>query len=415
MNSFYIQLLAETEALIDEKEPCLTGLANACALLYQRLGHVNWVGFYMVCGSELTLGPFQGKPACTRIGKGRGVCGHAWETGRVVRVKNVHDFPGHIACDAASRSEIVLPLFCQGRVVAVLDIDSPLENRFSQEDEEGLEQIARRLEQKIYGFWNQTRTQEERNAPIGVMDSGVGGISVLREMRRMMPAEDYIYYGDSLHAPYGTRTVEEVQRFSFHSASFLIEHGVKALVVACNTATSAAIARLRERFVSMPIIGIEPALKPAAVGHGGEKILVMATPMTLREDKFHVLMEHYGKEARVIPISCEGLMEYVEQGITEGKELEDYLMKKLQDDLPADSIVLGCTHYPFIKKTLRKLVGERPRILDGGEGTAREVRRRLLEEGLLRQDEREGTVMFYNSLPSQEILERSRRLLTDGD
>ena len=114
MNSFYIQLLAETEALIDEKEPCLTGLANACALLYQRLGHVNWVGFYMVCGSELTLGPFQGKPACTRIGKGRGVCGHAWETGRIVRVKNVHDFPGHIACDAASRSEIVLPLFCQG-------------------------------------------------------------------------------------------------------------------------------------------------------------------------------------------------------------------------------------------------------------------------------------------------------------
>ena len=92
MNSFYIHLLAETEALIDEKEPCLTGLANACALLYQHLDHVNWVGFYRVCGSELTLGPFQGKPACTRIGKGKGVCGHAWKTGRIIRVENVHDF-----------------------------------------------------------------------------------------------------------------------------------------------------------------------------------------------------------------------------------------------------------------------------------------------------------------------------------
>lgn len=413
MNSFYIRLLTEMEALIDEKEPCETGLSNASALLYHRLERVNWAGFYLVRGSELTLGPFQGKPACTRIPKGRGVCGGAWQEGRILRVEDVHEFPGHIACDEASLSEIVLPLYCGGRIVGVLDIDSPERGRFTAEDEEGLERIVRFLEKKIYGFQDRD-PGDEREAPIGVMDSGVGGVSVLRELIQRMPGEDFIYYGDSLHAPYGTKTVEEVQRLTFRSARFLIEHGVKALVVACNTATSAAIARLRERFDFLPVIGIEPALKPAAVGHGGEKILVMATPMTLREDKFHVLMEHYGRDARVLPVSCEGLMEFVERGVTEGPELEGYLTEKLGSFLPADSIVLGCTHYPFVKETIRKLAGEKTRILDGGEGTAKEAERRLLEEGLLREGKREGNVVFFNSLPSPEILERSRRLLADG-
>ena len=189
-----------------------------------------------------------------------------------------------------------------------------------------------------------------KDAPIGIMDSGVGGVSVLREIVRLMPEEDCIYFGDCANAPYGTKTPQEVRELTFQAVSVLLERGAKAIVIACNTATSAAIAALRQKYRYLPVIGIEPALKPAASDHAGERILVMATPMTLKEEKFHQLMDHYNMETQIVPVSCEGLMEFVEQGILDGPELERFLQGLLLPKLPADSIVLGCTHYPLIKK-----------------------------------------------------------------
>ena len=132
---------------MSEGEAPITAASNAAALLYHALPQVNWAGFYLVSGDQLILGPFQGKPACSRIGWNKGVCGDAWAQDAVQRVADVHAFPGHIACDGDSRSEIVLPLHAQGRVAALLDIDSPIENRFDQADQQGLEQFARALEQ----------------------------------------------------------------------------------------------------------------------------------------------------------------------------------------------------------------------------------------------------------------------------
>ena len=143
MTELYRTLLEGMKALVDPKEPVITGLANASALLYQQLPDLNWAGFYMVRGHELALGPFQGKPACTRIEIGRGVCGSAWKEDQVLRVMDVHAFPGHIACDSASASEIVLPIHQGGKVAAVLDLDSPQPGRFLPEDEEGLRSIAK--------------------------------------------------------------------------------------------------------------------------------------------------------------------------------------------------------------------------------------------------------------------------------
>ncbi|MBQ7064414.1 MAG: glutamate racemase [Firmicutes bacterium] len=403
-------VLLELDALVDVKEPVLTGLSNAAAWIYHTMSDLNWAGFYQVLGNDLLLGPFQGKPACTVLHRGKGVCGTAWELDQVIRVEDVHAFPGHIACDAASASEIVLPLHAGGRVVAVLDLDSPVPGRFSAEDEAWLVRAAELIESKLYGFQDRARLHRAQ-APIGVLDSGVGGISVLRAMTGLMPAEDYIYYGDSLNAPYGTKTAEEVQRLTFHAASELMGYGVKALVVACNTATSAAIMRLRERYPDMPVIGVEPALKPAAKAAPGGRVMVMATPMTLSEHKFRELTAAYCNQVRILPVTCEGLMEFVERGELDSPELDAYLRDKLGPHLPVDAVVLGCTHYPFVADAIRKAVGSKASIWEGGPGAARELQRRLQQAGLLREPGRSGEVTFLNSLQNEAVLELSRRLL----
>ena len=144
----YEMMIRQMEALLEEETNYVSVLSNASALLMETLDQINWAGFYLVRDGELKLGPFQGKTACVRIRKGRGVCGTAWETDRTQLVPDVHAFPGHIACDSASRSEIVIPLHHDGEVVGVLDIDSPETGRFSEEDRAGLEQFAELLEAK---------------------------------------------------------------------------------------------------------------------------------------------------------------------------------------------------------------------------------------------------------------------------
>jgi glutamate racemase len=239
----------------------------------------------------------------------------------------------------------------------------------------------------------------ENRIPIGVFDSGLGGLSVLRKCMMLMPYENFIYYGDSLHAPYGTKTLQEVRERSFVVVEELLSMGCKGIVVACNTATSAAVRLMRERYVDLPLVGIEPAIKPAALHHPGSMVLVMATPMTLKEEKFQRLKGQFTKVAQIEDVPCGGLMEYIEQGILSGPELEHFLMEKLAA-YPMErvgAIVLGCTHYPFIQETLQKLAGERVDIIDGSAGTAREIRRRLDEAGRLCTDKTYGHLVLHNS------------------
>ena len=243
-------------------------------------------------------------------------------------------------------------------------------------------------------------------APVAVFDSGLGGISVLRELVRTLPRENYLYFGDSLHAPYGTKTPQEVVDLSLQAADRLLSQGAKALVVACNTATSAAIRTLRKTYPELAVVGTEPAIKPAVERHPGGRILMLATAMTVQEEKFQHLKAQYDDQAQIIPIACSGLMEYVEQGVLRGAEVEGYLLDKLEPYLkvPIDAVVLGCTHYPFLRGAIRRIVGRRPEIIDGSIGIARQLERRLEEQGLLNPGDVSGKVEFQNSLDEPEIL-----------
>lgn len=253
-----------------------------------------------------------------------------------------------------------------------------------------------------------------KDKPIGLFDSGVGGISVLKEAVSMLPTESFVYFGDSKNAPYGTKTVEEVQKLSFQAVEFLIEKRVKAVVVACNTATSAAIEELRLRYKSMPVIGIEPALKPAVELRKKGKILIMATPMTLAETKFSKLMEAYKDEAEIQPLPCAGLVELIEKGAIDGDEMKDYLTNKLAPYSEGDiaAIVLGCTHYPFVKKAMLSVLNREIDIIDGSIGTAKQLKRQLESNNLLSDRKEVGTVEIFNSFEdNKEIIDLSYRLL----
>lgn len=254
---------------------------------------------------------------------------------------------------------------------------------------------------------------ENKNRPIGFFDSGVGGLSVLKEAIKVMPNEDYIYFGDSKNAPYGIKSVEEVRQLTFKAVEFLLSKGVKGIAIACNTATSAAVADLRKMYPDLPLVGIEPALKPAVSLNKEGDILIMATSMTLKEEKFKRLMEGYKDRASIIPVPCPGLMEFIESGNIEGEEVEGYLSDKIntyKKDKIA-SIVLGCTHYPFIKEALVNIVGEDIEIIDGGLGTAKELRRRLNEKNLLTDSNNEGNIEIINSSNKDEVINLSYRLL----
>ena len=251
--------------------------------------------------------------------------------------------------------------------------------------------------------------------PVGMMDSGLGGISVLKEAVRLLPHEDFVYFGDSANVPYGTRTTEAVQELTFNVVEKLRnEYDIKAIVIACNTATSASIKALRERYTDMPVIGIEPAVKPAVVCNQGGRIIVMGTPMTIRLDNFNRLYNMYKGEAEIVPLACYGLAEYVEDGLKDHDGIMKYFDENLKPVLTDDteSIVLGCTHYPFLKKYLREYLGNRNiLIIDGSKGTSSQLRRRMEEEGLLRDDDHEGVVTFLNSSDDPEMLELSEKLL----
>ena len=246
---------------------------------------------------------------------------------------------------------------------------------------------------------------ELQKQPIAVFDSGVGGVSVLKELVKIMPNENYIYFGDSKNAPYGMKTKEEVLKLTLNCAKMLFEEkGAKGLVVACNTATSAAVRELRQIYPNIPIVGIEPAVKPAVTHKAGGKVLVMATPMTIREEKFRTLMGRYSKQATIIPLPCPGLMDFVERGDLHSNDFRKYLEELLYEYRTnnVDAVVLGCTHYPFAKELIQEILGNKVMVFDGGEGTAREMKRRLTEAGVINPSMEKGTIIFENSLEDKQ-------------
>ena len=245
--------------------------------------------------------------------------------------------------------------------------------------------------------------------PIGVFDSGVGGLSVFRRIRTDLPHEALLYVADSGHAPYGNKPAEFIARRAFAITEFLLEQSAKAVVVACNTATAAAIAHLRAHF-GVPIIGIEPALKPAVAETRSGVIGILATSNTVRSDKFANLLDQHGHRARVMVQPCPGLADCVEHGELSGPHLRALLERYLQPLLAqgADTLVLGCTHYPFLIPLIQRLAGPEVVIIDPSPAVARQLRRRLETAELLADSRAFGAERYFTS----GIPERTSQLVS---
>ncbi len=236
------------------------------------------------------------------------------------------------------------------------------------------------------------------SAPIGVFDSGAGGISVLKRLWKLMPNENYIYYGDSANAPYGVRPVEEIRALTIAAVEKLLSLGCKAIVLACNTATSAAAKELRSAHPDIPIIGLEPALKPAALSGGHPTVVVMATPLTLREEKFALLTERFQNDCTLIKLPAPELVTLVEENKMGTSELAAYL-QTLFAPLAAtkiDCLVLGCTHFPFAKREIKALLGD-VKLFDGAVGEAKYTKVVLDERGMRAPEQNTGAIRFLSS------------------
>ncbi|NMM92889.1 glutamate racemase [Bifidobacterium oedipodis] len=252
-------------------------------------------------------------------------------------------------------------------------------------------------------------------APIGVFDSGLGGISVVRQIAQDMPHEHVLYFGDSANAPYGTKTPAQVRELSFRIVERFASQGVKAVVIACNTATSAAVNDLRDTY-DIPIIGMEPALKVACDRGQGkrQRVIVAATPLTLREHKFAALMERFDQDHTIFKEPCPGLVDVVESGRLADHDLVMHTLHGYFDqyDLSSiDSVVLGCTHFVFYRDYFRELLPDTAAIIDGNEGTVRHLSVVLESLGKLAPETQDGSVTLANSDPSERIAALSQQLL----
>ncbi len=222
-------------------------------------------------------------------------------------------------------------------------------------------------------------------APIGVFDSGVGGLSVLREIRAQLPNESLIYLADCGHIPYGEKTPDYIRERCRAIADFLLVRGAKALVLACNTATAAAAADLRELYPQVPIVAMEPAVKPAAEATRSGVVGVLATTGTLKSARFAALLDRFAGDVRVITQPCPGLVERIEAGDLNGPQTRALLGRYVEPLLAegCDTLILGCTHYPFLRPLLRELISEDISLIDTGAAVARQLERLLQARGLL--------------------------------
>lgn len=208
---------------------------------------------------------------------------------------------------------------------------------------------------------------------IGVFDSGLGGLTVLADIRRLLPKADLIYIGDSANAPYGERSKGEIVKLSEQNIDYLISKGAEVIVIACNTATSAAGERLRAKYKEIQIIGLEPALKPAVKNTVGGKIIVLATNYTLSHKKYYKLVERFAKNKPVIPVAAPELVRLVELGKTHGPEVQRCLKKLIKSTDDVEGVVLGCTHFLHIKPALKEFFKSDIRLFDGNSGVAKRI------------------------------------------
>lgn len=239
-------------------------------------------------------------------------------------------------------------------------------------------------------------------APVGVLDSGVGGLSVLGEIRQLLPHESLLYVADCGHIPYGEKTPEFIRQRCAIIADFLLGQGAKALVVACNTATVAAVADLRRDFPDWPIVGMEPAVKPAAAATRSGIVGVLATTGTLQSAKFAALLDRFATDVRVITQPCPGLVELIETGDLHSPALRQLLQHYVDPLLAAgcDTLILGCTHYPFLKPLLKQMVPEHISLIDTGAAVARQLQRLLAERGLLAEGPASETQFWSSADPA---------------
>jgi glutamate racemase len=237
------------------------------------------------------------------------------------------------------------------------------------------------------------------------MDSGVGGIAVLKAAVELLPHEDFVFYGDIGNAPYGSRADEEIRAIALEAAAYVAGMGIKALVVACNTATSAAIEDIRARYPDMPVLGMEPAIKPACEELPGGRIAVMATPAALRMRRFHTQLENFRTAAEIISVPCPGLSRLIEERGPDSRTVQDYLKELFKTSLSdgVDGVVVGCTHYIFIEKHIRRYAGTQ-KIYDGVQGTVAHLKRRLDAAGLLKPEGPQGSVRLFATPGSEEEL-----------
>lgn len=231
--------------------------------------------------------------------------------------------------------------------------------------------------------------------PIGVFDSGVGGISTLKFLKGKLPNENFIFFGDSANAPYGSKSEQEVYEYSKIIINFFLSKNVKAIVIACNTATSAAKNKLIRDFPKILIIGIEPALK-LAIDRGGKNILVLGTELTVKLPKFKKMLNEYKQICNIYPIACPGLADYVESGMQKPDKLYK-LLDELIEPIEIDSIVLGCTHYPFIEKDILLHFDNNPKIFTGYNGITNYLIKLLKEKKILNNSEKNGYINWYSS------------------
>lgn len=237
------------------------------------------------------------------------------------------------------------------------------------------------------------------NNPIGIFDSGVGGLSALRAMRELMPEEPVIYFADQGHVPYGPRSLEQIQGFSEAITRFLLERGSKIIVVACNTASAAALTYLRGKFPDVAFVGMEPAVKPAAETTRTGKVGVLATPATFQGALYASVVERFASGVELLQDTCPGLVSQIEKGELDSSDtrtmLENALLPMLDKNI--DTVVLGCTHYPFVIPLIQEIVGEKVRVIDPAPAVARQAQRLLEAQGLRIRPGGRGEALFFTS------------------
>jgi glutamate racemase len=239
----------------------------------------------------------------------------------------------------------------------------------------------------------------KQHRPIGIFDSGVGGLSVLEEVRRQYPLEDWIYIADQIHVPYGPRSRDEVLGYSEGIVRYLLGKGAKLIIVACNTASAVALAELRKKYPDIPFVGMEPAVKPAAEGTSSGVVGVLATPATFQGDLYSSTVEKFARGVEILKDTCPGLVDQIEGGKIDDPLTWNILEKALSPMLEkgVDEVVMGCTHYPFVIPIIKEIVGKDVRVIDPAPAVARQAGR-LLETFDLKSDrDREGEGHFQTT------------------